>query len=283
MQSSAKTRYVLSVVLFGTIGLCLRFVKLPSEIVVMCRGLIGSAFILLFRLFTGAKPDVKAIRKNLRWLLLSGACLGFNWIFLFAAYLNTTVAAASLVNYTAPIMLVAAAPILYKERLDGKKLLCVFASLLGVVLISGLFSGESVRLDGIFYAFLAALGFAALVVFNKKLDGITPYDRAVTQLFVSALVVLPYVLWRNLGTALTLDPLSVGITIMLGVLQTGVAYILYFGSITEIPVTTFAVLGYLEPAINVLSSALVLNEPMGLSGWLGAALIIGAAVVSELV
>lgn len=283
MQFSAKTRYVLSVVLFGTIGFCLRFVKLPSEIVVMCRGLIGSAFILLFRLFTGAKPDLKAIRKNLRWLLLSGACLGFNWIFLFAAYLTTTVAAASLVNYTAPIMLVAAAPILYKERLSGRKLLCIFAALVGVVLISGLIGGESVRLDGIFYAFLAALGFAALVVFNKKLDGITPYDRAVTQLFVSALVVLPYVLWRNLGTALTLDPLSVGITIMLGVLQTGVAYILYFGSITEIPVTTFAVLGYLEPAINVLSSALVLNEPMGLSGWLGAALIIGAAVVSELV
>lgn len=283
MQSSAKTRYVLSVVLFGTIGLCLRFVKLPSEIVVMCRGLIGSAFILIFRLVTGAKPDAAAIRKNLRWLLLSGACLGFNWIFLFAAYLTTTVAAASLVNYTAPIMLVAAAPILYKERLGGKKLLCILAALIGVVLISGLIGGESVRLDGIFYAFLAALGFAALVVFNKKLDGITPYDSAITQLFISALVVMPYVLWRNLGSSIELDPVSVGITIMLGVLQTGTAYILYFGSITEIPVTTFAVLGYLEPAINVLASALVLGEPMGLAGWLGAALIIGAAVVSEIV
>lgn len=67
----------------------------------------------------------------------------------------------------------------------------------------------------------------------------------------------------------------------IGLLQTGLAYVFYFGPMSVLPVRTVAILGYIEPVVSVLCSAFVLREPLSISGWLGAVLIIGAAIVSE--
>ena len=69
---------------------------------------------------------------------------------------------------------------------------------------------------------------------------------------------------------------------LLCVFHTGVAYCLYFGSLSVIPLSAIAVWGYLEPVVAVLCSTLILKEPLSAAGWIGAALIVGAAVVSEL-
>ena len=69
---------------------------------------------------------------------------------------------------------------------------------------------------------------------------------------------------------------------MLGVLHTGVAYCLYFSGMAYLPVQTVAVLGYLEPVVSVLTSALLLAEPLSFTGWIGSALVIVSAALSEL-
>ncbi len=68
---------------------------------------------------------------------------------------------------------------------------------------------------------------------------------------------------------------------MLGIVQTGIAYCLYFSGLGSLPVQTIAVLGYLEPVISVLCSVVFLGENMSIAGWIGAVLILGAAVISE--
>ncbi len=279
----AKLQYITAVVLFGTNGMLLRFVSLPSEIVVLCRGLLGTAFIALFLCAKGRRPDRYAVHRNLKWLVLGGACLGLNWIFLFAAYRVTTVAVASLCNYMAPIMLLFLAPFLFGEKLTWKKLLCVLAALSGIVLVSGVLTGGAANVNGrgIALGLAAAAGFAAVVVCNKKLDGIDPLDKTLIQLFVSALVVFPYVVYRNTGTWLSLSAQDVLVVLILGVVQTGIAYILYFGPMGILPVQTLAILGYIEPVVSVLCSTILLREPLPVWGWLGAALIIGAAAASE--
>ena len=115
-----RTKYIIAVVMYGTIGMFLRYVSLPSELVALCRGSIGSVFILLYLKSRGQGLDWEAIRANRFWLILSGISLGMNWIFLFAAYINTTVAVASLCNYMAPIIIVIIAPIILHESLNLK-------------------------------------------------------------------------------------------------------------------------------------------------------------------
>lgn len=279
-----KARYMTAVCLYGTIGLLLHFISLPSEVVVLCRGVIGTATILLVFLLRKKRFNGQNLREHLPILLLSGAALGLNWIFLFAAYRATTVAVASLCNYMAPIIVVALSPFVFHERLTGRKLGCILAALIGIVLVSGVLNSdaEALNLRGVGLGLTAAMCFVVIVLCNKKCTGVDPLEKTVAQLAVSALVVLPYVLWQQRGQTLTPDARSVALTLVLGVVHTGVAYILYFGSMARLPVQSVALLGYLEPVVSVLTSALVLHEPLTASGIVGAVLILGAAAVSEL-
>ena len=276
-----RLKYILAVVLYGTIGMFLRFVNLPSEEVAFCRGLIGALFILLFRCVQKEKIDFQAIRNNLPVLLLTGISLGLNWIFLFAAYVTTTVAIASLCNYMAPIIVIILAPLILKEKLEVRKIPCVVAAFFGIVLVSGVVRGSIGSPVGIIYGLTAALCFACIVFCNRRLREIHVMDRAVAQLAISAVTILPYMLLRN-GRILLLPDLRSGmIVLMLGVLHTGIAYCLYFSGMAILPVQSVAILGYLEPVVSVLCSVIFLREPFGWTGWIGAVLIIGSAIVSE--
>ncbi len=279
-----RIQFILAVVLYGTIGMFLRSVALPSEAVAMYRGALGALFILLYRLVRRERPDGAAIRRNLPRLVASGVALGLNWIFLFAAYVRTTVAVASLCNYMAPVFVIILTPAVLREKLDPRKMPCVLAAVAGIVLVSGVLSGGLGEPAGVLLGLAAACFFTCIVFFNRRLRDIPALDRALVQLAVSAATVLPYVLVRNGGVIPFPSDLRSGLTVlMLGVLHTGAAYCMYFRGMGSLPVQTMAVLGYLEPVVSVLCSAVFLREPMGWTGWIGAVLVIAAAAVSELI
>ena len=276
-----KMKYIIAVILYGTIGMFLRQVSVPSEIVVICRGIIGSAFIFTFLTAQKKRLNMLAIRKNRIWLLISGVCLGLNWVFLFAAYLHTTVAIASLCNYMAPMIVIVVAPAVLHERLNKRKIPCVIAAFVGIILVSGFWNGEIGDASGILMGLMAAICFVIIVICNRKMQGINPYDKSIVQLVISAVTVLPYVLVKNWGIEINWNVKSVVIIIVLGLVHTGVAYCLYFSGMTTLPVQTVAILGYLEPVVSVICSAVILHEHMNISGWIGAVLILGAAIISE--
>lgn len=278
-----KVQYLLALFLFGTTGLILRWTILPSEIMVFLRGLLGSLVLLFFVTLRGRKLSVNAIRKNIGWLCFGGISLGLNWVFLFAAYRYTTVAVASLCNYTAPLIVVFLSPMLFKERLNLRKLLCVAMAAAGIVLISGIFGGNSSSADpvGVLLGMGAAMGFVGIIVGNKKVHDISPFDRVIVQLFLSSMTVLPYVLYQNIGKSIPCDAQSILWMAVLILLHTVVAYSLYFGAMAVLSVQTIALWGYLEPVVSVLCSAFVLSETLGAAGILGSVLILGAAILSE--
>ncbi len=284
--ASARLRFVLAVLLYGTIGPITRFIALPSEVVVLFRGTFGSLFVLGFLHAQGAALDRAAIRNNLRWLVASGVCLGLNWIFLFAAYAHTTVAIASLCNYLAPVIVIALSPVVFGERVGPRRLTCVATAFAGILLVSDLRGALAGRVDltGVALGLAAALAFVGIVICNKRIAGVGAFDKVVVQLGVSAVTVAPYALARN-GGMLPLagvDAQSWLLLALLCLVQTGVAYVFYFGAMGELPVQEIALLGYLEPVVSVLGSALVLHEPLGVAGVVGAAMVIGAAAVGEL-
>jgi len=110
--NTAKLGLLGAVGIFGTVGIFVRHIPLSSAAVAFSRGLMGSVFLVLLILAMGKKPDVPAVKKNLVRLLVSGAAIGFNWIFLFEAYRYTTVATATVCYYLAPVFLILASPLL---------------------------------------------------------------------------------------------------------------------------------------------------------------------------
>ena len=283
MEARATIAYVSSLCIYGTIGWVLSFINLPSEVVVLCRGLLGSLFLAVIVFAVRRRFDAALVRSNLVLLVVSGLCLGLNWVFLFEAYRVTTVAVASLCNYMAPIILVLLAPLL-GERLSARRLACVAVAFIGMILVSGVVEGgaEGVNAWGVTLGLLAAVGFVGVVVCNRKLAEVPVYDKALVQLCAATVAALPFVVVGNWGVALQPDAVSIALVVMLGVVHTGFAYCLWFSALGALKVQSIAVLGYIEPVVSVLCSVFLLGQPLSALGWLGAACILGAAAASEL-
>ena len=116
-KALALMNLILSMVIFGTIGVFVRHIPLPSSVIACFRGLGGTAFLLLTMCLMGKKLSITAIKSNLLKLCVSGAAIGLNWILLFEAYRYTSVATATLCYYLAPIIIMLVSPILLKEKL----------------------------------------------------------------------------------------------------------------------------------------------------------------------
>ena len=281
---NATFKLTLSMIIFGTIGIFRRYIPLPSSLVAMTRGLTGMLFLLLVMVLRKRGMNRTAVRRKLGLLCLSGAAIGVNWILLFEAYNYTSVATATLCYYLAPMFVILASPLVVGERLTAKKLICVLTALLGMVFVSGVLEsgGGSSDLRGVLLGLGAAVLYASVVLMNKQLGDVPAYDRTIVQLGSSAAVLLPYVLLtENLGT-LSFTPGTIALLLVVGVVHTGIAYALYFGSLMQLKAQTAAILSYIDPVVAVLLSALVLREHMSLLSGLGAVLVLGAAVVSEL-
>ena len=279
-----RAALVTAMAIFGTIGIFRRYIPLPSGAVALCRAALGVLFLLGVLLCRRQKLDFAAIRKNLLPLLLSGVFLGFNWVLLFEAYKYTSVAAATLSYYMAPILLILAAPLFLKERLTLKKGICAAVALLGMVLVSGILE-TGVRgiteLRGILMGLCAAVLYAAIIIINKRISGITAIDKTVVQFAVSVVVLLPYVLLVEEVAPTALTPTATVLLLLVGVLHTGFAYALYFGSVENLSAGIVALYSYIDPVLAVVLSAVLLKEPMTSLGAVGAVFILGAALLSE--
>ena len=152
---------------------------------------------------------------------------------------------------------------------------------MGIVLLSGIIGSSSQDSGAVFYGLLAAVGFVVLVLCNRRFSEIDPLEKTLVQLSVSSLTVLPFVI-VNRSFPVSLDRQSLLLILMLGIIHTGVAYILYFSALTDLEPVKIAVLGYVEPVLAVLSGALLLNERVDVYTVIGAILIIGSALISEL-
>lgn len=283
-QIKSRNNLILSMCIFGTIGILRRYIPLSSSLVALVRGIIGSVFLMMVLLISKKSLDKQALRKNLPMLSLSGAAIGFNWILLFEAYNYTSVATATLCYYLAPILVILASPLVLKERLTKKSILCTVTALVGMVLVSGItetgFSGLS-ELKGLLLGIGAAVLYASVILMNKKISGIPSYDKTILQLATASAALLPYVLVTEDLSVISLSPVAVLLLLVAGIIHTGFAYWLYFGSMNDLPSHTVALLSYMDPILAILLSVILLREPMSLSAAIGAVLILGAAYISE--
>ncbi len=280
----AKFNLILSMFIYGTIGIFVKYIPLPSATVSMIRGMIGAPFLVIVLLLKKSKISWNTIKENFVCLCLLGTMLGINWILLFEAYRYTSVATATLCYYLAPIFIVAISPFLLKEKMTLKKMLCIVVALIGMIFVSGVIKNGIPKISeikGILLGIGAAILYATIVVTNKRLHNISAYDRTIAQLIISAIVLIPYNLVVGNLKNMSFTPVVVILLVILGVVHTGLAYFLYFGAMEKLPAQTLAIFSYIDPVVAIILSACVLREPMGIFDVIGAVLILGSAVISE--
>lgn len=282
---NSKFQLITSMLIFGSIGIFVKYISLPSSVIAFARGLTGMLFLLIVVLCSKSRLSFESIKKNLPVLIFSGAAIGFNWILLFESYNYTTVATATLSYYFAPFFVIIVSPFLLKEKLSVKKFICLLVALLGMVFVSGMVQNGIPKIEeikGVLLGLGAAVLYATVIILNQKLKDITAYEKTVMQLGVSAVVVLPYIIATEDISMSAFDAKTVIMLIVVGIIHTGVAYAMYFNSMKDLKAQTVAIFSYIDPAVAILLSAFLLKESMDIFGIIGAVLILGSALISEL-
>ena len=275
--------FISAMLIFGTIGVFRRYIPLPSAVLACARGILGGLFVLAYAAFRKKKAAAPLPRRAAVRLAFTGAVMGVNWILLFEAYNYTTVAVATLCYYMQPVIVVLVSPLVFRERLTAEKAACAVLAVIGMVLVSGVTGGGNLpatNLRGVLLGLGAAACYSVVVIMNKKTGGIDTCQKTVIQLLAAGLVMVPYLLFSG-GDVGTITPETAGLLLVIGLVHTGLAYVLYFGSMDGLKAQSIALLSYIDPVSALLFSALLLGEPLGAAGIAGALLVIGSAIISE--
>lgn len=283
-QNRARAMMILSMAAFGTLAPFVRRISVASAELALYRAILAALLIGAYLLLSGQRIPLARIRRELPLLLFSGVAMGFNWILLFEAYKYTTVSAATLSYYFAPVIVTAVCPFLFREKLTRMQILCFAMSTLGIVMITGV-SGASQGgrdLIGILFGLGAAVLYATVILINKFIKNVGGIHRTLLQFLAAAAVLIPYVAMTGGMTLGTMDAAGWVCLLIVGLVHTGVTYCMYFTALRDLPGQKAAILSYIDPLVAVFISVLVLREPMTLLQAAGGALILGFTLLNEL-
>lgn len=270
--------YILSMLIFGTNGLIVSHISMAASQIVLARTLIGGILLSVLVLLRGGF-DRTAVRAELVPLVLGGTMLGLNWVTLFEAYRLLNVSLSTLIYYIGPILVLLLSPLLFRERLTGPKIVSIVSVFIGLFLISGSIAQTGMSGWGLTAAILSAVFYAGLIVFNKRIVRTSGMQTAALELDVAFAVVLIYTLatagipeWRRA---------DIPYLLLIGLVNTGAAYLLYFTSLKRLSAQSVALISYVDPVSALLFSALFLHEELSLMQRAGALLILGGAIYGE--
>lgn len=285
MKKNLNARLMLSIsmAIFGTLGVFTRNIPLSSGELALYRAILASGLIIIYLVISKQKIDFKKIKKELPLLLASGVAMGINWILLFQAYRYTTISAATLSYYFAPVIVTIVCPFLFHEKLTGKQILCFCMSTVGLVLIIGIGTIGKNGTDflGILFGLGAAAFYAAVILLNKFIKNVEGIHRTLLQFFAAILILAVYVAWTGGPHLENMDGLGWGCLLIVGLIHTGITYCMYFSALKDLKGQEAAILSYIDPLVAVLVSVMILGEGMTLLQALGGALILGFTLWNE--
>ena len=285
MKESVQAKLMLSaaMVIFGTLGVFTRNIGVTSGELALYRAVLASVLIGFYLVFIKKGwLNLKNAGRELPLLLASGIAMGINWILLFQAYRYTTISAATLSYYFAPVIVTVASPLLFHERLTAKQVICFVMSTLGLVLIIGTGGGEKTAgITGILFGLGAAVFYAAVILLNKFIKNVAGIQRTILQMLAAVVTLLPYVALSSGFNLNLLDGTGWACLLTVGLFHTGITYCLYFSALKDLTGQEAAILSYIDPLVAVVISVLLLGEPMTLMQLIGGALILGFTLWNE--
>ncbi len=277
----SRFSFIFAMFIFGSVGIFVKTITLSSGIITLTRGVIGSIIISLYVLISRTKLNFKQIKKQLPLLIISGVVMGGNWIFLFEAYKNMSVGVATVIYYFAPIIVFIASFFLFSEKFSLPKLIGILASVAGIIVIN-FDSSITSNTYGIFSAFMSAILYAGVMIFNKYFKNLSGLETTLVQMVSATVMLIVYVMVTERGTVFSPSLQEIIMLLIVGVIHTGFAYVIYFSSMQKLNAQNTAILSYIDPASALIFSAIFLKERMSLMGIIGAVLILGGTIFSQL-
>jgi drug/metabolite transporter (DMT)-like permease len=208
---------------------------------------------------------------------VGGAAIVANWVLLFAAYSRASISMATAAYNTQPFMLVALGALFLRERVSASTAAWLVVAFVGLVFVVRVepavlaVSGE--YLEGIGFAIGAAFCYAISSIVTKRLNGTAPHLIALIQVTLGALMLAPFVDFRALPAAS--GPWAELAT--LGIVHTGLMYVLLYGAIQKLPTAMTGALSFIYPIVAIVVDHVAFGQRLAWIQAFGAVLILLAA------
>ncbi|WP_458355152.1 DMT family transporter [Peribacillus frigoritolerans] len=280
----SKIQFILSMIIFGTIGLVVRYIDLSSSERALLSSFLGCLFLLLVFFMIKKKISWNLVKSNVLFLILSGIALGGNWIFLYQSFDYTTIANATLGYYFAPVFVMILSPFVLREQLSIKKIVCICVAIISMLMIvgEGLSASSSDDILGLSFGIIAAAFYAALLFLNKFIKDMGKLELTIIQLGTTTLLLMPYVFLTEGFGIFEVSSSSIPFILILGIINTGIGFLLFFSGMEKLKAQSIAMLSYVDPFVAILISAIILQEQMTIVQMLGGVLLLGSTFVSEI-
>ncbi|KAF1051218.1 MAG: hypothetical protein GAK43_02505 [Stenotrophomonas maltophilia] len=265
---------VSAMLISGTIGALVLLSGQPVLNVVFWRCVFGAATLLAICAAFGFLRRGLLNRRAFGLVVLSGLAIVGNWVLLFASYSRASIAIGTAVYNVQPFLLVLLAAVFLGERLSLLKLGWLGVAFLGVLAIVSA-HGQSAApaadyLTGIALAVGAALLYAIAALIIKRLQGVPPHLIALVQMVIGVLALAPLADFQ----ALPQNGAAWGYLLTLGVVHTGLMYVLLYGAIQKLPTTLTGALSFIYPIAAILVDWLYFGHRLSALQWLGVAAIL---------
>lgn len=210
-----------------------------------------------------------------------GLALVANWVFLFASYQNTSIGIATVAYHVQPFLLILAAPVVLRERITVRQGAWVAAGFAGLVLVTQPWSEPLTGrfMLGMGQAVAAAAFYAAATLIAKRLMGVRPHITVLIQTGVGAVVLVPFVTWVGIGGVWSQGWAWL---VTLGVVHTGVMYLLMYSAYPKISTPVIAVLGFVYPVVALVVDIFAYGTSLSVAQGAGIAVILAAGIANTL-
>lgn len=263
----------LGLVLIGTVGAAVLKSGLDPVTIVFWRSVIGTLFLLIWCFATGILPDRTLTRRNLLIGAVAGASLVLSWAAFFGGIILTTITTGTIIMHIQPFFILMLGALIWKQKVTRDQMAWLVAAFVGVVLASGL-SLSSGAMDhkwllGVLITFGGAMLYAVTAVAGKALENQRGEITTLCQTVVGVLIFAPFV---NFDLAIPMP--SWGWLAVIGVIQTGIAWVLIYSALPRVSTPLIAVLSFVNPLTAITTDWLFFGRVLGLAQGAGLVLII---------
>jgi len=257
---------IVAIVIWSSLGIIVRLANTYLTYTIFFPALIALIAQTAILLTTKERKKVPTIRR-IPWLLLIGPVFILNSLSFYYAFTHTTIANAVFTHYTAPIFVALLAPLLLRESIDRLVIIAIILSTTGLVLMFHGFSLSEQHMKGIASGIFSGLMYAILIILGRSLaQRFAPLVITVFQNLVVVLILIPFI--KDV-------PLHIlGYFLLLGLVHSTVAPILYIRGLRDVKASKAAILGYLEPVAAMVFAWIVFQEKPLFMSVIGGALIL---------
>lgn len=262
----------LAMVIAGTVGAFVTEAGLHPITIVFWRCVFGSVFLGAWCLLRGYLPDRDLSASRLALAALAGVCMVFSWTAFFAGFAMTSIATTTIVYHVQPFLVVLIGVIFLRERITRDQLAWMLVAFLGVVLASGLVvkhgGANAGWALGIALTLGAALLYAIATILAKGLGQQRAEITVLCQTSVGVVMLAPFA-----GITQHIPAASWGWLAGIGVLHTGIAYVLMNSAFPRLTTPVIGVLTFIYPVVAIVVDWAIYAHPLGPAQAAGMALI----------